>query len=96
MIERAPLGIGLGGQRIELFGRREVFFPLISHQLALLEHMHEFDARQRALCGLENFEPQHRTRDPLYRSMVLLHHIVEKFDLARCVLKVGRPTGGEP
>jgi hypothetical protein len=63
MIERAPLGIGLGCQRIELFGRREVFFPFSSHQLAFPQHVHELDASQRALCGLKGFESQHRACD---------------------------------
>ena len=36
---------------------------------------------KHALCGLESFEPQHGTSHPLDSSLVLLHHIVEIFDL---------------
>ena len=50
--------------------------------LPFLEHVHELDPSQRRLCGVERFKPQHRTRHPLDRPMILLYDIVEIFALA--------------
>ena len=34
---------GLGGQRVELFGRSEALFPSLNHHLFFPDHVHEFD-----------------------------------------------------
>ena len=33
----------LSGERVELFGRSEAFFPSLNHHLFFPDHMHEFD-----------------------------------------------------
>jgi len=53
----------------------------LNHQLPFLEHVHELDPGQCRLCGLERFEPQHGTRYPFDRSMVLFHDIIQIFHL---------------
>ncbi len=75
-----------------------MFYSFLDHHLALLEHVHELDADQRALGRLKRFEPQHGTRHPLDGAMVLPHPIVEILILAdgdrRAVLLVVSPDGG--
>ena len=44
--------------------------------------MHELNPSQSILDSVEGFEPLHRTRDPLYYSMVLLHDIIKVLHLA--------------
>ena len=34
---------GLGGQRVELFGRSAALFPSLNHHLFFPDHVHEFD-----------------------------------------------------
>jgi hypothetical protein len=72
---------GLRSQRVELLGRSETLVPGLDHHLFFLEHVHEFDPRERPLGSLKGLEPQHGTGDPLDCSMVLLHDIVSIFDL---------------
>jgi hypothetical protein len=72
---------GLCCEGVELFGHREALVSCLNHQLPFLEHVHELDPRQRRLCGLERFEPQHGTRHPFDRSMVLFHDIIQIFHL---------------
>jgi hypothetical protein len=48
---------GLGGQRVELFGRSETLVSLLNHQLPFLDHVHEFDADERGLRRVKRFEP---------------------------------------
>ena len=48
---------GLGGQRIELFGRSEALGSLLNHQLSFLDHVHEFDTDERCLRCVKRFEP---------------------------------------
>ena len=60
-----PLSVeGLGGQGVEQFGRSEALVSPLDYQLSFLDHVHEFDADERALGGVKRFEPQHGTRDP--------------------------------
>jgi hypothetical protein len=58
-----------------LFDHCETLFSP-AFQLPLPNHMCELDTRQHGLCGLEGIEPQHRARDPLHGSMILLHDII--------------------
>ena len=67
---------GLGGQRVEQFGRSEAFTSKLDHQLFLLDHVHELDPNECVLGCLERFEPQHGPCHPLYTSMILLHDVV--------------------
>ena len=49
-----PLSVRrLRGERVELFGRSEALFPSLHHHLFFLDHVHEFDPDQRALCRVE-------------------------------------------
>lgn len=76
---------GLGGQGVELFGRSEALDSLLNHQLAFLDHVHEFDSDECVLGGLERFEPQHGPCHPLDCSMILLNGLItnDKFCLIR-------------
>jgi hypothetical protein len=77
-----PLSVwGLSREGVELFGRRKALISGLHHQLPFLEHVHELDPGRRRLCGLERFEPQHGTRHPLDRSMVLFHHMIQRLHL---------------
>jgi len=73
---------GLGSQGVEQFGRSAALVSLLDHQLSFLDHMHEFDTDQRVLSRHKRLESEHRTCDPFYCSVVLLHDIVSIFDLA--------------
>jgi hypothetical protein len=70
---------GLSGQGVELFSHSEAFCPFRDYPLLFLEHVHEFNASQRALHRSEGLEPHHGTGDPLDRSVILLHDIVQIF-----------------
>ena len=48
---------GLGGQRVELFGRSAALVALLDYQLSFLDHVHEFDADERGLRRVKRFEP---------------------------------------
>jgi hypothetical protein len=50
-------------------------------QLALPDHVHEFDAGKRHRGRPEGLEPQHRPYQPLDGSMILFDDVVEVFDL---------------
>src|SRR5262245_4707643 len=53
-----PLSVGgLGGQRIELFGRSAALVSLLDHQLSFLDHVHQFDANESGLRRVKRFEP---------------------------------------
>jgi hypothetical protein len=67
---------------VEQLSRREAFFSLLNYQLPFLNHVHQLDAGEGVLCGIEGLEPEHRTGDPLHATMVLLHHIIQLFHLA--------------
>ena len=78
-----PLSVGgLRGEGVELFGRSEALVSGLHHHLPFLDHVHEFDPNECPLGCRERFEPQHRPCHPFYASMVLLHNVVEIFDLA--------------
>ena len=78
MIERVPLGSGLGGQRIELFDWGEAFCPFLPYRWALLQHVHELDAGPCALGRFKRLEPQHGMGAPLQAAMVLLNGMITK------------------
>jgi hypothetical protein len=40
---------GLGGRRVELFGRGEAFVSCLHHQLPFCDHVHEFNTDSRSL-----------------------------------------------
>jgi hypothetical protein len=65
-----------------LFGRCETFYRVLNHPLAFLQHMHELDADQHTLGSRKRLEAQDGTGNPSNGSMVLLHQIIEIFDLA--------------
>jgi hypothetical protein len=69
----------LCGQGVELFGGSK---PLVSFHLPFLDHVHELDTNQRILGCRKRLEPEHGTRDPFHRSMVLFHKVIEVLDLA--------------
>jgi hypothetical protein len=88
MIERTPLHSGLGSQGVELFDRGEAFWPVLPYQLAFPQHVHELNPRQGTLGGVERFEPQHGTGDPLHAAMVLLNGLItnDKLCMSRIIL----------
>jgi hypothetical protein len=45
--------------------------------------MHDFNARNRTAGRPKRFKPQHRTYNPLPRSMVLLHEVIKIFRVAQ-------------
>jgi hypothetical protein len=80
------LARGLGGQPIELFGGSAALVSHRDQQLPFFSIGIRVDTGQSALGRLKRPGPQHRTDDPLYCSMVLLHLVplhcvVEVFDL---------------
>jgi hypothetical protein len=61
-----------------LFGRTETLY-LITFKLPFSQHVHQFDAGE----GSKDLNPhRHRSRHPLHPSVILLHNVVEIFDLA--------------
>ena len=72
----------LCGQGVELFGCSDALVSLLSSHLAFLDHVHELDPNQRILGCRKRLEPEHGTRNPFHRSMVLFHEVIEIFDLA--------------
>jgi hypothetical protein len=50
--------------------------------LPFLEHRHDFNRSQRTFGSVKVFESHHRSRPPLYASMVLFKHIAQVFALA--------------
>jgi hypothetical protein len=68
-------------QRIELVGGRARLLPIVD-QLPFLDHVHQLDPRQSALCSPKRFEPQHGPGDPFDGAMVLFDDIIEIFHLA--------------
>jgi hypothetical protein len=80
MNERSPgRQINLFRQGIEL--TRWTQFAC-RQQLALPDHVHQFNAGEGHSRGPEGFEPQHRSCLSLDGSVILLDDVVEVFDLA--------------
>ena len=78
--ERSPgRQINLVRKGIELT-RRTQFAS--QQQLALPDHVHQFNAGESHGRGPEGFEPQHRSCLSLDGSVILLDDVVEVFDLA--------------
>src|SRR6266446_2680865 len=77
-----PLSVGgLGGQRVEQFGRSEAFLSLLILHLPFLDHVHGLDPDQCVLGRCKRLKTEHGTRHPLHASMVLLYYIIKVFDL---------------
>ena len=70
----------LARQRIKLVGERHRIGS-VDCELALADHVHEFDAGEHAVGGAERFEVEHRPSHPLDGAMVLFDDVVEVFDL---------------
>ena len=66
----------LRSQGIKLPRRRLGRVPC-GHQLALANRVHHFNPRNRTPGRPKRLEAEHRVCDPLHRSMVLFHDIVE-------------------
>jgi len=84
-VQKGPLPLAvrrLGRQGGELFGWCQTWCPLLTHSLPFLEPMHELNSGEGILRRVEGREPQHGTRDPLDRSMVLCHHMIHILHLA--------------
>jgi hypothetical protein len=79
MIESTLLGYGLGDQGVELFGWCETFCLRLSHQVAFLQYVHEFNTNQCGSSRRKRLEPQHGPGGSLHSPMVLLHKIIENF-----------------
>ena len=56
-------------------------FPAISDHLALLDHVHQFDARQSAAGWIEGFEAEYGANDLFDRPVILFDEINQVFDL---------------
>ncbi len=72
----------LSCQSVKLVGKRHAF--TLQRELALSNHMHQFNAGQdRARCS-KRFETEYRPRDAFDRTVILLANVVEIFDLPNC------------
>jgi hypothetical protein len=65
----------LSCQCIKLVGKRRVFTG--QHELALANHMHQFNAGRDRAGRLERLEPEDQPRDALNRTVILLDNVVE-------------------
>ena len=57
-------------------------------ELALVDHVHQFDAGEHGARGPERFEVEHQLGQPLDGAMILLDNVVEVFNLAHKYLHV--------
>ena len=58
-------------------------FVFAAFELPLFDHVHRLNGVEDDACATKNLKFQHRPNDPLDRAMILLHRIVEIFDLAQ-------------
>jgi len=58
------------------------FFRTRNFHLPLANHVHQFDARQDTGGSPKRFETHYGFCDSLYRSMILLHDVVEILNLS--------------
>ena len=66
---------GLRSQGVKLFRRRLEGSPRAG-QLSFANRMQDFNTRNRTAGRPKGLKAQHRTREPLYRAMILLHEII--------------------
>ena len=73
------------GHQISLFRQRIKLLrwtqSACQRQLALSDHMHQFNARKRHLSRSERFEPQHRSCQSFNGSVILFNDVVEVLHL---------------
>lgn len=67
-------------QRIKLVGKRHAVAALY-YELAFANHVHEFEPCEDCLRRAKRLEAKHRPGDPFDGTMILLHDVVEVFDL---------------
>ena len=66
--------------RLKLSGERHAFVAFY-RGLAFANHVHEFDAGKDCLRRAKRLEAEHRPGDAFDGTVILLHNIVEVFDL---------------
>src|SRR5437870_5737049 len=59
-----------------------ILVSLLDHQLPFLDPGHELDTDEGGLGCLERFAPEPGSWDPLHSALVLLHEMMELWDLA--------------
>ena len=72
---------GLRSQSVELFGRPAARLTA-SCKLPFAQHVHEFNAGEGGLRGVQRFEPSHRPRHSFHAAVILLHDIIAILGLA--------------
>ena len=77
-------------QRRKLLGEQHCI-GAVNRELALADHVDQFNAGEHAVGAQERFEVEHRPGHPLDGAMVLLDDVVEVFDLAH---QNGHVAGG--
>src|SRR6056297_1142696 len=65
--------------RIELL-KYSCFFRI--HMLVFMKHMMKFNSYKSSISSFKRFETLHGGDDSFYKSMILLDHIIQIFDLA--------------
>jgi hypothetical protein len=75
---------GLSGQGVKLFGRGEALLNSVC-KLPFAQHVHQLNAGEGGLRGVERFAPSHRPGDPLHPPMILFNGMItnDKFCLIR-------------
>ncbi len=68
-------------ESVKLLKWGKILRELWTH-LPLADHVDDFDAAEGDLSGSEGLEAQHRPRNTLHRTMILLHNVVEVFALS--------------
>ena len=77
-----PLSVErLSGEGVKLFGRTAARLTS-SCKLPFTQHVHELDAGEGGLRGVERLESSHRPGHAFHGAMVLLHDVIEILDLA--------------
>jgi hypothetical protein len=77
-----PLSVErLSGEGVELFGRTAARLTA-SFELPFAQHVHQLNAGEGGLRGVERLESSHRPGHAFYGAMVLLHNVIEILDLA--------------
>ena len=71
----------LRGESVELFGRTAARLTA-SFELPFAQHVHQLNAGEGGLRGVERLESSHRPGHAFHGAMVLLHDVIEILDLA--------------
>jgi len=80
---QVPLSVGAcSGEGVEPGSRSAALVSLLDHQLPFLDPGHELDTGEGGLGCLERFAPEPGSWDPLHSALVLLHEMMELWDLA--------------